>query len=128
MMTRTFIILAAILGFTGVAIGAFGAHGLQPTLEANGRLVTFETANRYQMYHALALLAVAWLAQVIPGRLTNAAGYLLFAGAILFAGSLYVLAIFDMRIMGAVAPIGGTLLLIGWLCLGVAAWRWQGSR
>src|SRR4051812_48135067 len=113
MMTRTFIILAAILGFTGVAIGAFGAHGLQATLQANGRLDVFETANRYQMYHALAMFAAAWLAQRLPGRLTTAAGYLLFAGALIFAGSLYVLAIFDLRIMGAVAPIGGILLLIG---------------
>jgi uncharacterized membrane protein YgdD (TMEM256/DUF423 family) len=122
-MSRTFFVLAAILGFTGVAIGAFGAHGLQTTLQANGTADTFQTASRYHMYHALALIGAAWLASRIPTRLVQAAGWLLFAGALIFAGSLYVLAIANLKIMGAVAPIGGLLMLAGWACLGLAAWR-----
>ncbi|MBX3086723.1 MAG: DUF423 domain-containing protein [Anaerolineae bacterium] len=122
-MSRTFIILSTILGFTGVALGAFGAHGLQATLEANGRTGTFETASRYQMYHALALIGVAWLMSIKADPFLTAAGWTLFAGALIFSGALYVLAIFDVRIMGAVAPIGGLLMLIGWACMGIGAWR-----
>lgn len=124
---KTFLILAALLGASGVAVGAFGAHGLASTLQANGRESTFETASRYQMYHALALLAVAWMVSMITAQggnptLINVAGGLIFVGTLIFSGSLYVLAIFDLRVMGAVAPIGGLLLIAGWVCLGLAAW------
>jgi uncharacterized membrane protein YgdD (TMEM256/DUF423 family) len=122
-MSRTFITLSAILGFIGVALGAFGAHGLQATLDANGRASTFETASRYQMYHALALIGVAWLTSIKPNTFLTAAGWTLFAGAVIFSGALYILAIFDVRIMGAVAPLGGLLMLIGWACMGIGAWR-----
>jgi uncharacterized membrane protein YgdD (TMEM256/DUF423 family) len=122
-MSRTFIILSTILGFIGVALGAFGAHGLQATLEANGRVGTFETASRYQMYHALALIGVTWLSSVKADPFLTAAGWTLFAGTVIFSGALYILAIFDLRIMGAVAPLGGVLMLIGWACMGIGAWR-----
>lgn len=122
-MLRTFLLLAAFLGATGVALGAFGAHGLQATLTANGRSGTFETASRYQMYHALALIGIAWLVSRQPDPLLIAAGWAFFAGTLIFSGSLYVLAIFDLRVMGAVAPIGGVLLTVGWLCMGLGAWR-----
>jgi uncharacterized membrane protein YgdD (TMEM256/DUF423 family) len=122
-MSRQFIVIAAVLGFFGVALGAFGAHGLEPTLEANGRMDTFNTAARYHMYHALALVGVAWLATRYPVRWVMWGGYLLFAGTIIFSGSLYVLAIADLSFMGAVAPIGGTALLAGWACIGWAALR-----
>jgi uncharacterized membrane protein YgdD (TMEM256/DUF423 family) len=126
-MARQFVVGAAVLGFLGVALGAFGAHGLEPTLEANGRLDTFATASRYHMYHALALVAVAWFNTHTPSRLARWSGYLLLAGTLVFSGSLYVLAVADLSIMGAVAPIGGALLLAGWGCLGLAAWTHLGG-
>lgn len=122
-MARQFIIIAAVLGFFGVALGAFGAHGLEPTLEANGRTDTFETAARYHMYHALALIGVAWLAKQYQTRIVTWGGYLLTAGVLIFSGSLYILAIADLGFMGAVAPIGGAALLAGWGCIGYAAWQ-----
>ncbi len=121
-MTRLFIIIAAALGFTGVALGAFGAHGLQATLEANERVNTFETAARYHMVHALAIMAVAWLTTQTGGDWPRRAGLLLTAGTLVFSGSLYLLAIFDWGFMGAVAPVGGVLLVAGWACIGVAGW------
>lgn len=124
-MTRNFILIAALLGATGVALGAFGAHGLESTLESNGRTDTFETASRYHMYHALALLGVAWLSSHLPGRWITWGGYLLTIGTVIFSGSLYILAIFDIGIMGAVAPIGGTSLIAGWSMVGIAAWQMQ---
>jgi uncharacterized membrane protein YgdD (TMEM256/DUF423 family) len=127
-MSRTFIVIAAIIGFLGVALGAFGTHGLAATFEANGRADTFHTATQYQMYHALALLAVAWLESKSPNRLLRWAGYLFITGVVLFSGSLYILSIFDVRIMGAVAPFGGAAFLGGWTLLGVAAWRSENSR
>ena len=123
MMSRTFTIAAAILGFLGVALGAFGAHGLETALVANGRTDTFETATRYLMYHALALLAVAWLEANASTQWPRRAGWLFIAGTIVFSGSLMVLAIFDLRLMGAIAPLGGVLLLGGWACVGLAAWQ-----
>ncbi|MBZ0301674.1 MAG: DUF423 domain-containing protein [Anaerolineae bacterium] len=121
-MSRTFILAAAVLGALGVALGAFGAHGLGALLEAHNRTATFDTATQYQLIHALALLAAAWLAERDPGRWVRWAGILFIAGVILFSGSLYILSILDLRIMGAVAPLGGTALILGWACLGCAAW------
>jgi uncharacterized membrane protein YgdD (TMEM256/DUF423 family) len=122
-VTRTFTLLGAIFAFFGVALGAFGAHALQSTLTANGHAATYETAVQYQMIHALALFAAAWSAEKWPGRLLRWAGYLFAAGIVLFSGSLYFLAIFDARIMGAVTPLGGLAFLAGWACLGWAVWR-----
>ena len=119
--TRNFILLSAVLGFLGVAIGAFGAHGLKTTLEANGREDTFETATRYHIYHALALLGVAWLSSITTERYVKLAGWLMFSGALIFSGALYVLALFNVGMMGVVAPIGGALMLVGWLCVGLTA-------
>ena len=103
-MTRTLIMAAAVLGFLGVGLGAFGAHGLEATLEANGRADTFETATRYLMYHALALLAVAWLCENTASPWPRRAGWLFIAGTIVFSGSLLLLAVFNLRFMGAIAP------------------------
>jgi uncharacterized membrane protein YgdD (TMEM256/DUF423 family) len=124
-MTRTFLLIAAVLGFFGVALGAFGAHGLQARLEANGRTDTFETANRYHLVHAVVMLGLAWVANIMPTRIVAWAGGLITAGTLIFSGSLYILAIFNIPIMGAIAPIGGTALLGGWAALGLAAWRKQ---
>jgi uncharacterized membrane protein YgdD (TMEM256/DUF423 family) len=120
-MSRIFIGIASLLGLTGVAIGAFGAHGLAAVLEANGRAATFDTATQYHLIHALALLAAAWLDEQHPGQWTRRAGWLFILGTIVFSGSLYILAIFNLRFMGAVAPIGGVALIAGWACLGLSA-------
>lgn len=122
--TRLLIGLAALLGFLGVALGAFGAHGLAGHFDANPDLEpTFQTASRYHMYHALALLAAAWLSTRVPGRLVLWAGWALLLGVALFSGSLYILSIFGVRWMGAVAPFGGVSLLVGWALLGWAVLR-----
>lgn len=124
-MTRTFLLIAAVLGFFGVALGAFGAHGLQARLATNGRADTFDTANRYHLIHAVMMLGMAWVANIMPTRMIAWAGGFITAGTVIFSGSLYVLAIFNIGIMGAVAPIGGIALLAGWACLGAASWRKQ---
>ncbi len=126
-MARTFILIAAVLGFTGVALGAFGAHALQARLEANDRVDTFQTANRYHLIHTLAILGIGILLSLSSGMLDSSllqwAGYSFTIGTLVFSGSLYILAIFNIRIMGAVAPLGGLALLGGWLLLGLASWR-----
>jgi uncharacterized membrane protein YgdD (TMEM256/DUF423 family) len=124
-MGRTFLVLAAISGFTSVAAGAFGAHALKARLDA-AALATFETAARYQMFHALALLGVA-LAVGLDGsprsqRPLAAAGWLFLAGTVLFSGSLYALALGGVRGLGAITPLGGLAFLGGWAALAVAAW------
>jgi len=84
--------------------------------------VIFETGVRYQMYHALALLAVGWAATRWPGTLVNASGWLFVAGVLIFSGSLYVMTFTGMRWLGAITPIGGLCFILGWLALAVAAW------
>ena len=134
---QTFLVLGAIFGFIGVALGAFGSHALRSKLTRE-RVATFETGVRYQMWHALALFVVvvveAWTptAGSGPSSFTLvgdrggapflfAAGWLFAAGIVLFSGSLYALAMSGVRILGAVTPIGGVLFLIGWACLIVLA-------
>lgn len=126
-MRRKFVMVAALLGFFGVALGAFGAHALESTLESNGRTDTFHTATQYHLIHAIALFCVAWLVEEYPNKLVDWAGYLFIGGIIFFSGSLYVLAIFDLGIMGAVTPIGGTAFLAGWFCIGLTAWQSSSS-
>ncbi|HEX5705946.1 MAG TPA: DUF423 domain-containing protein [Pyrinomonadaceae bacterium] len=121
-MERTFFILGAASAFVGVAAGAFGAHGLKSRLDAD-MLAVFETGVRYQMYHALALLASAWAAARWPGTLANASGWLFVAGTLIFSGSLYVLSLTGARWLGAITPIGGLAFLAGWACLALAALR-----
>jgi len=115
-MERTFVLLGALLGLTGVALGAFGAHALEGRLSA-GDLEIFETGVRYQMYHALALLVVAWAATRWPGGGTAIAGWAFFAGVLIFSGSLYLLVLTNTRWLGAVTPIGGVSLIVGWAAL-----------
>jgi uncharacterized membrane protein YgdD (TMEM256/DUF423 family) len=116
--------LAAVFGFWGVGLGAFGTHGLSAYFSAHPDLeATFRTATQYHLVHAVALIGAAWAAERYPGRWSRWAGYLFAAGIVLFSGSLYVLSLTDLRIMGAVAPVGGALLLGGWACLGRAAWQ-----
>lgn len=121
-MSRTFLLLGALSAGLAVALGAFGAHGLRARLSP-ADLATFETGARYQMYHALALLTVAWVATQAPGALPRAAGWLFVAGTVVFSGSLYVLVLSGQRWLGAVTPIGGVAFLAGWACLALAALR-----
>lgn len=117
------LLMSAFFGATGVAIGAFGAHGLSAILDANGRADTFQTGTLYHLIHAIALLGLGVLATQINSQLLIYAGYAFVAGIFFFSGSLYILSIFDIPIMGAVAPIGGTAFIVGWVLLGVVAWQ-----
>lgn len=121
-MTRIFWIAGAILAFLAVGAGAFGAHALRARV-APDLLEVFETGARYNMYHALALLAAGWAAGQWPGALSTAAGWLFIAGTLIFSGSLYLLALTGVRWLGAITPIGGVAFLAGWACLALAAWR-----
>jgi uncharacterized membrane protein YgdD (TMEM256/DUF423 family) len=121
-MDRIFLALGALSALVSVAAGAFGAHALRARLEPD-LLVIFETGARYEMYHALALLAVAWAAQRWPGSATSAAGWLFVIGTLLFSGSLYALALSGIRALGAVTPFGGLAFLVGWAFLAYAAVR-----
>ncbi|UOQ52451.1 DUF423 domain-containing protein [Hymenobacter cellulosivorans] len=122
MTARLIIQLAALLGGLGVAIGAFGAHGLRKMLEASGRFDTFETAVRYQFYHALALLAVGILLALRPDlKGLGTTAWLWLGGVLIFSGSLYTLCFTGITKLGAVAPLGGLLLIAGWISLLLAA-------
>jgi uncharacterized membrane protein YgdD (TMEM256/DUF423 family) len=118
-MQRTFLLAGALAGLIGVAFGAFGAHGLRGRLSAE-MLAVFETGVRYQMYHALALMAIAALSDRLSGRLIAAAGWLFVTGIVIFSGSLYALAVTGITVLGAITPIGGVALLAGWACLVLA--------
>ena len=120
-MARLFFGLGAVSGALAVALGAFAAHGLRSRISADA-LATFETGARYQMYHALALLAVAWALGRWPSAWTSAAGWLFVAGTVLFSGSLYLLAVTGVRALGAITPLGGLAFTLGWLALACAAW------
>ena len=116
-MHKTFLLLAAIQGFLGVAFGAFGAHGLRNRLSPE-MLSVFEIGVRYQMYHVFALLAVAAaIGHFGQIRLLHIAGWSFFAGMLIFSGTLYALALTGTGMFGAITPIGGVGLLIGWACL-----------
>jgi uncharacterized membrane protein YgdD (TMEM256/DUF423 family) len=117
-MTATFTILAAILGFLGVALGAFDEHALssrfadQPRLEAN-----YRTGAQYHLIHALAVFGVAWANSQWNSGLLVIAGWLFVLGIVLFSGSLYEMALTGNRKLGAITPLGGLAFLGGWLCL-----------
>jgi uncharacterized membrane protein YgdD (TMEM256/DUF423 family) len=116
-MDRTFLLIGAILGFLAVAFGAFGAHGLRSRLSPE-MLAVFETGVRYQMYHVLAILLVAAaIARAGSASLLVAAGWCFSGGILVFSGSLYVLTLTGIGILGAITPIGGLLFLAGWGCL-----------
>lgn len=122
-MNRIFFALGALSGLISVAAGAFGAHALRHRLAPDSLLV-FETAARYQMYHALALLAVAWAASRSSEMLPKWAGWCFVVGTVLFSGSLYTLALTGVRWLGAITPLGGVAFLLGWLCLALSAKAW----
>ncbi len=110
---------AALLAGIGVALGAFGAHALRTRLEPRN-LEIYETGVRYQMYHAFALLAVAWLlSRNVPAA--SGAGWAFLVGTLLFSGSLYLMALTGWRWLGPVTPLGGAAFLVGWVLLALAA-------
>ncbi len=121
-MDRLFFALGSLSGLLGVAAGAFGAHGLRNRLTSD-MLEIWETAVRYQLYHALALLAVAWVVTRWPSAAATAAGWLFIAGTLVFSGSLYALSLSGIRWLGAITPIGGVAFIAGWACLIWAAYR-----
>ena len=119
-LDRLFFALGAGSAFVAVAAGAFGAHALKARLTPD-MLGIFEIGVRYQMYHALGLIACAWAVTKWPGSLVAASGWLFVAGTVIFSGTLYALALTGVRWLGAVTPLGGLAFLAGWLCLAAAA-------
>src|SRR5712691_10996664 len=115
-MDRTFVFVGALAGFLGVALGAFGAHGLRARLSTE-MLGVFETGVRYHLIHAVAIVATASLVNRDGGRLLTAAGWLFTGGIVLFSGSLYVLALTGITTLGIITPFGGLAFLAGWACL-----------
>ena len=127
---RLFLVLAGVFGFLGVALGAFGAHGLKGRLEAAAdgaqRLGWWQTGAQYHLIHALALVAAAYLASRSAGTAASVAGYCFAGGIVLFSGSLYVMTLTGVRVLGAVTPFGGLLMLVGWAAVVVAALKVPG--
>ena len=121
-MLRVFLMLAAFFGFTGVALGAFAAHGLKGRFTEQ-YLAIFHTGVTYQLVHTLALVGVALLATQLQSRLVTWAGVFFVLGIMLFSGSLYLLTLSGITKLGMITPIGGLAFLAGWLCVGLAAWR-----
>ena len=121
---KSLLFLGALNGALAVALGAFGAHGLRSRVDA-AMLDIWSTASQYHFYHALALLLVGVLArQAGTGVIT--AGWILFAGMLVFSGSLYVLVLSGQKWLGAITPVGGTALIIGWLWLAWSLWKTHG--
>ena len=114
--------IGAGLAAAGVALGAFGAHALKARLSAES-LAIWETASRYHLIHALALLAAGWASERWPGGWTTSAAWLFAAGIVVFSGSLYALALTGVRGLGAVTPLGGVCFITGWICLAIGAAR-----
>lgn len=115
---KTLLTTGALGAATGVALGAFGAHALKTRLEP-AMLDVWQTAVQYHLVHALGIIAIALAAR----PQFNAAGWLLFAGVLLFSGSLYLLALTGVRWLGAITPLGGVAFIAGWLWLAWAAWK-----
>lgn len=120
------LISGSLLGALGVIIGAFGAHAFKGMLEASGRIDTFETAVKYQFYHAIALVLVGLLFQksgVDAERWLNWAGLAFLAGTVIFSGSLYAICFTGITKFGATAPIGGLLMIAGWVFVALGAMK-----
>ena len=123
-MMKVFIILGALCTMMAVGTGAFGAHGLEGKL-SDKYMSVWEKAVNYQMYHGLGLILIG----IISGTTSinvNWAGWLLFFGIVLFSGSLYILALTQIRILGAITPLGGVLFIVGWLMLIIATFKFSG--
>ncbi len=121
-MEKTFFIIGALSGGVSVALGAFGAHGLRERLTPQ-LLDTFETGVRYEIYHAFAILVVAFALTRWQSNLLPLAGWAFVIGTILFSGSLYILALTGIRWLGAITPLGGVAFIAGWILLAVGVWQ-----
>ena len=120
MLGMSWFAAGAVLAGLGVGLGAFGAHGLKARVSPE-MLAVFETAVRYQMYHALGLLAVGWAATRWPGVWIQTSGWLFVAGIAVFSGSLYIMTFTGARWLGAITPIGGLAFIVGWVALAAGA-------
>ncbi|MCG8311138.1 MAG: DUF423 domain-containing protein [Cytophagales bacterium] len=116
-MHKVFLIIGSVFGGLAVTIGAFGAHALKNLLESTGRMDTFETAVKYQFYHALALTLLGILMFSYKHPIFNYAGYAFTIGTIVFSGSLYALCLSGITKFGMITPIGGFLMILGWFFL-----------
>ena len=121
-LSQRIFVLGTVFAGSAVAAGAFGAHALKSILDSPG-LQVFETAARYQMYHALGLCIVSWAIDRYPEQRLEQVGWLFTAGILLFSGSLYMVSLTGIRWMGAVTPVGGLAFLSGWILLGWRIWR-----
>ncbi|MBI4429209.1 MAG: DUF423 domain-containing protein [Ignavibacteriales bacterium] len=124
MKSKTFFLLGSAGGLLAVVLGAFGAHSLKSQISPE-MLSAFETGIRYQMYHSLALFVVGYALGIYARRQFAIAGWLFVAGIVLFSGSLYALALTNMKWIGPVTPIGGLAFLAGWLVMGYGFWKVQ---
>ncbi|MCZ8524109.1 MULTISPECIES: DUF423 domain-containing protein [Paenibacillus] len=119
-MKATFIRIGAVCGFLAVAIGAFGAHMVKNNI-SEAMFANYQTGVQYHMFHALALVAIGLAAAVLPGQAhLRRAGWAMLAGIVIFSGSLYVMALTNLRVLGAITPIGGLAFLFGWISLFLA--------
>jgi len=123
-MSKTFFMIGSLFGAVGVALGAYGAHGGAKLIELHQAVITYGKASRYNIYHAFALLAVAWALDRWPEqkKLLSSAGWLLVAGIVLFSGSLYIRSLTGIN-FGYITPAGGISFVGGWLLMAWAAWK-----
>jgi len=120
---KIFVLLGSLSAFLGVAFGAFGAHGLKSRVTPE-MLTVWQTGVLYHLVHALGLVLIGMLCQLMPdASLVRSAGWALLGGTVLFSGSLYVMVLSDIRALGIITPLGGVAFLVGWLLLAVAAWQ-----
>ncbi|MEP5611727.1 MAG: DUF423 domain-containing protein [Cyclobacteriaceae bacterium] len=122
-MAKLVLIFAAISGALSVGLGAFGAHALKSKLESFGNLATYNTAVQYQFYHTLALLVIGLLMTKYSNQWLNMSSYFMMGGLLIFSGALYILAVTNIKWLGAITPIGGLGLIMGWICLALALWQ-----
>lgn len=120
-MERWFGVLGAIFGALGVGLGAFGAHGLKGRVE-DSSIAIWQTAASYQMWHALALIAVAWVISQGTSTAARVSGIAFTLGVLIFSGSLYILVLSGQKWLGAITPLGGLALIVGWVSLALALW------
>ncbi len=120
---KIFVMLGSLSAFVGVALGAFGAHGLKTRVSPE-MLTVWQTGVQYHLVHALGLVLIGILCQLMPETsLVRNAGWMILIGTVLFSGSLYVMVLSNIRALGMITPLGGVAFLIGWLLIAVAAWQ-----
>lgn len=121
---KLFLIIGAINAMLAVALGAFGAHGLEGKISEK-YLEVWKTGVQYQMFHAMGLFVIAFLLNKFPqSSLLTASGWIMFAGILLFSGSLYVLSTSGIKVLGAITPLGGVAFIVAWILIVVAAVKW----